>query len=126
MRVKAHVARAYKRCLTRELQLHDNADFESMLALSVHPKPYLSFVTFLEATWLSLRRRLPRKQQVAGAFHNRSCETVVALALVLFVLLALALVVALVLPLFVLLALALVVALTLSLFVLVKRHRSVP
>ncbi len=81
-----------------------------MLALSVHPKPYLSFVTFLETTWLSLRRGLPRKQQVVGAFRSRSCETVVALALALFVLLAL----------------ALVVALVLALFVLVKHRRSVP
>jgi hypothetical protein len=70
----------------------------------------VSFVTFLEATWISLRRRLPRKQQVAGAFRSRSFETVVALAL----------------DLFVLLALALVVALALALFVLVKRRRSVP
>ena len=29
----------------------------------------------MEATWLSLRRRLPRKQEVAGAFRSRSCET---------------------------------------------------
>ena len=27
------------------------------------------------ATWVSLRRRLPRKQEVAGAFRSRSCET---------------------------------------------------
>jgi hypothetical protein len=46
-----------------------------MLDLSVYPKPYLSFVTFLKATWLSPRRRLPRKQEVAGAFRSRGVET---------------------------------------------------
>jgi hypothetical protein len=110
MCIKAHVARTYHLCVKREFQADDSADFESMLAVSVHPKPYLSFVTFLEATWLSLRRGLPREQQVATAFRSRSCETVVALALALFVLLPL----------------ALVVVLALALFVLVKRRRSVP
>jgi hypothetical protein len=48
--VKAHVARTYKLCVKRELQTDDSADFEGMLDLSVYPKPYLSFVTFLKAT----------------------------------------------------------------------------
>jgi hypothetical protein len=50
IRVKAHVARTYKLCVKRELQTDDSADFEGMLDLSVYPKPYLSFVTFLKAT----------------------------------------------------------------------------